>query len=304
MDLSWLNRDKDLRDELLRRKPHATKRLVERSEQEGVGVAVEGLSGEEAIVLTQGRPVYLVQKDTFQLGQDQTDTWRSRLEAARASLNTVIPSIGRVNVSGHPSLDWLGTAWVIKDRIVATNRHVAREFAARGADGKFVFLPSPALGQSMSARIDFRQEYQQPAGPEIRVSRVLYIAPDDGPDVGLLELETAAGKAIALAGSVEVNSQVVTIGYPARDSRNPAGPMERIFGSIYDVKRLAPGQVTDAQETVLQHDCTTLGGNSGSAVISMKTGTALGLHFGGKPLTSNYAVPASLISGLLQRLSA
>ena len=304
MDLSWLNRDKDLRDELLNRKPEATKRLIERSTQEGMGAGVEALSGEEAIVLTQGRPVYFVQDDTFQLDGNTTDTWRSRLETARAALDAIIPSIGRVNVRSHPSLDWLGTAWVIKDRIVATNRHVAREFAARSADGKFIFLAGPAPGKTVSARIDFRQEYNRPDGEEIKVSRVLYIAPDDGPDVGLLELEKSARKAIALAGSVGLGADVVTIGYPARDSRNPSGDMERIFGSIYDVKRLAPGQVTLVQEAILQHDCTTLGGNSGSAVISMTTGTALGLHFGGKPLSANYAVPAPLLSGLLQQFGA
>ena len=39
------------------------------------------------------------------------------------------------------------------------------------------------------------------------------------------------------------------------------------------------------------HDSSTLGGNSGSAVIDIETGTVVGLHFAGRYLEANYAVP-------------
>ncbi len=299
MDLSWLRLDSDLRDELLRRRPEATRRLLDLNLEGRASVESSALAGEEAIVLTQGRPVLFVQDDTFQLPEDSTDTWRMRLEKARTSLQSAIPSVGRVNVRNHPSLDWLGTAWVVADGVVATNRHVAREFATK-RDGQYVFL-SPMPGKTIGARIDFRQEYERPDGDEVKIAQVLYIADDDGPDVGLLALETSVGKPIALANAVNVSDDVAAIGYPARDSRNPSGDMERIFGDIYDVKRLAPGKITFSQGATVQHDCTTLGGNSGSAVVSLATGTVVGLHFGGKPLMANYAVPAPVLADLVEK---
>ena len=41
----------------------------------------------------------------------------------------------------------------------------------------------------------------------------------------------------------------------------------------------------------MTHDSSTLGGNSGSAVIDVATGTVIGLHFAGEYLKANYAVP-------------
>lgn len=40
---------------------------------------------------------------------------------------------------------------------------------------------------------------------------------------------------------------------------------------------------------LLTHDCSTLGGNSGSAVVDLDTHQVVGLHFGGKYLTGNSA---------------
>ena len=46
----------------------------------------------------------------------------------------------------------------------------------------------------------------------------------------------------------------------------------------------------------LTHDASTLGGNSGSALIDPSTGFVLGLHFGGRYLERNYAVPARALA--------
>ena len=42
----------------------------------------------------------------------------------------------------------------------------------------------------------------------------------------------------------------------------------------------------------LAHDCSTLGGNSGSTLIDVEAETVLGLHFEGYYLVANYAVPS------------
>jgi endonuclease G len=50
--------------------------------------------------------------------------------------------------------------------------------------------------------------------------------------------------------------------------------------------------IYNRQASAVAHDCTTLGGNSGSAVIDVATGLVVGLHFGGEYVVANYAVPS------------
>jgi len=52
---------------------------------------------------------------------------------------------------------------------------------------------------------------------------------------------------------------------------------------------------------MLQHDATTLGGNSGSVLIDLKTGAAAGVHFRGVYRKANYAVRASELAKLLAK---
>ena len=49
----------------------------------------------------------------------------------------------------------------------------------------------------------------------------------------------------------------------------------------------------------LNHDATTLGGNSGSVVMDMATGQAVALHFGGFEGDRNMAVQAPVVADRL-----
>jgi endonuclease G len=51
---------------------------------------------------------------------------------------------------------------------------------------------------------------------------------------------------------------------------------------------------------VLSHDCTSLGGNSGSVLISLEQKSAVGLHFAGEYGKSNSAVGVTTIKNLLK----
>ena len=97
--------------------------------------------------------------------------------------------------------------------------------------------------------------------------------------------------------SVRPPAQTVgVIGYAAWDGRrNDEGVMERIFQNIYNVKRLHPGEVMDVTDRFFNHDCSTLGGNSGSPVIDFDTGEAVGIHFAGSFEIQNFAVKVSTI---------
>ena len=80
--------------------------------------------------------------------------------------------------------------------------------------------------------------------------------------------------------------------------------MKQIYGEIFDKKRLAPGAITDVDQDRVLHNCTTLGGNSGSVVVDLKSGEALGLHFSGSFLRTNFAVRADRVKERLDALLA
>jgi endonuclease G, mitochondrial len=261
--------------------------------------------GLEAIILVLGRPVLLVKNDDYDLATLETDIWRARLEQARPGLKSGILSVGRVDLDNNPRFDWVGTGWVVADDVVVTNRHVASEFARREGDG-FVFQTS-FMGP-MGARIDFKEELDGPASAEFRVAEVLHIEDPSGPDMAFLRVDWGSGgkrAPIRLASSTHTGRGVAVIGYPAKDSRTRIpDEMDRIFGSVYNVKRLAPGDVTAVkeQEQLVNHDCTTLGGNSGSAVLDLETGEAVALHFAGRERDRNFAVPAPTVRARLAQL--
>ena len=97
-------------------------------------------------------------------------------------------------------------------------------------------------------------------------------------------------------GAINAGEQVAVIGYPARDQFFPyPAVMDRIFNSRYDKKRLAPGLITESTSQQLLHDCSTLGGNSGGKVVSLKSGKAVGLHFAGTLFKANHAVPMPVV---------
>lgn len=92
------------------------------------------------------------------------------------------------------------------------------------------------------------------------------------------------------------------IGYSAFDSRIPdIDLMEDLYGKTYNKKRLAPGAITAVRDGQLLHNCTTLGGNSGSCLLDLASGDAFGLHFSGRFMTMNYAVPSDTVRTLLDK---
>ncbi|MGI8783006.1 MAG: DNA/RNA non-specific endonuclease [Acidobacteriota bacterium] len=257
----------------------------------------------ETIVLRTGRPVLAVSQDEAQLTftDAESEVWRDRLVRARGVLTGAIRAVGRIELDGHPYLDWVGTGWLVRPDVIATNRHVAREFGRSNSTG-FVFRTG-ASGRLMEASIDFLEEVDRSEQRSFLLREILHIEDDDGPDLAFLRVEgTNLTSPIALSENVaSADQQVAVIGYPARDSRIPDQDlMERIFGDVYDKKRLAPGQVKGASPAALLHDCSTLGGNSGSVVLDLATGSALGIHFAGRFLEANYAVPADIIEERLR----
>jgi len=262
----------------------------------------------ETIVLRVGRPVLAIVQDGPRLDVTDaaSDVWRARLGAAAAHLRRAARAVGRIDVVGHADLQWVGTGWLVAPETVVTNRHVAREFGA-SSGGRFLFRRGLA-GDPMAASIDFLREVDRDDRFDFQIVDILHIEEDEGPDLALLRVESVpAGGAFErplpiplTAGGASAQQQIAVIGYPARDSRIPDQRlMQSIFGDVYDTKRLAPGQVTQVGPNLLLHDCSTLGGNSGSVLLDLASGEAVGLHFAGRFLEANYAVPAALVADRL-----
>ncbi|MET1086666.1 MAG: trypsin-like peptidase domain-containing protein, partial [Arthrobacter sp.] len=261
---------------------------------------------QETIVLRTGRPVLAVVGDEAQLvfSDPQSSVWESRLREASAHVVNAARAVGRIEVEGH-DLAWLGTGWLVRPDVVVTNRHVAAEFGRH--DGTSFVFKQGLGGSPMDASIDFLEEIGSTKDRTFRLNRILHIEDANGPDLAFLSVtptrEHPLAAPIGLSTQSEANQMVAVIGYPARDSRIPDQQlMDEIFGNVYDKKRLAPGQLTGLDSTSVRHDCSTLGGNSGSVVMSLKTGEAVGLHFAGRFLRANFAVPSTIVAERLEQV--
>jgi hypothetical protein len=246
--------------------------------------------GLEAIILLEGRPPLFIQGGDFVRTPAEWQVLNGHRDRIRAS----IARVGRVEVAGHPNYEWVGTGWLAGAAAIITNRHVAREFARADGD-RWRFEAG------MSATLDFNEEHGALQPLEFEITGIVGI--HERHDLAVLEIAQTGGGNEALPDPLAVvatqpgtvsERQVYVIGYPAWDGRrNDPTYMRQIFSDIYDVKRLQPGLITswtDGADRFI-HDCSTLGGNSGSPVFDLETHGVVGLHFGGRYLSGNNAIP-------------
>lgn len=276
----------------------------------GVRAAARGLAAGAAgsafgrrlrtIVRAHHRPSLLVQDDTFEPAV--SDAWSGLLEQHRTTLAGVLPAVGRIELENHPQLSWVGTGFLVADNVLVTNRHVAHEFAERRGQG-FAWR-SFADGQA-DPGVNFLAEHERESARRPMIG-ILHVEDETGPDMAFFRVESAgAGRALELATGASTDDAVAVIGHPGRESGlapEVERAMDRIFQDIFDVKRLAPGKVTAVHADHIEHDCSTLRGNSGSAVVDIETGQAVGLHYLGG-FSANFAVRAATIDARLQDLS-
>jgi hypothetical protein len=268
----------------------AGRRGIERVLTEGpeAPLSAEEQFGLEAIVLLVGRPALFIQEGRFAAAPAD---W-SVLEEQREAIQKTIRSVGRVEVQGHPNLEWIGTGFLVAKDVLMTNRHVAVEFTSPRGNGRWGITPG------MRARVDFREEHGQMRSSEFRIKGLIGI--HGKYDMALFRLEPANGLPEPLPlsagpGPAEElpGRNIYVVGYPAWDGRrNDPEPMQRLFSNIYNVKRLQPGSFMRylTGHNLFTHDCSTLGGNSGSPVVDLDSHRIIGLHFGGRYQQSNNAV--------------
>ncbi len=281
----------------------ATDEAMESLRREAPDPALSGAAAHqrfalEAIILADLRPARFIDNDV--IAMDGAYDYDDMVRANKERLENVARSIGRVDLLNHTTLDFAGTGWLIDRDVVVTNRHVAEVFARADGFGGHEMLPG-AFGRPLEQRVDMNRQRQEDRLPRRRldVLEVLYLAPARGPDIALLRVVPPEGMDPLDLDTARIDDRrpVAAIGYPAWDPRNDERLMADIFGTEFDVKRFSPGLVTqtDVARGELLTDYSSLGGNSGSAVVDLGTGKVVGLHFAGVFRQSNYAVTAEMV---------
>ena len=266
-----------------------------RAVQQGRVPTPDQTAGLEAIILPAIRPVLDVVDGDFRTDHPLWLKLNDQ-EAVRRPLLDAIPSIGRIELPGNPSYPYGGTGFIVGDRLVMTNRHVAGIFTSGVGMGA-------RIRPGFRAGLDLRREFDRPTGPTLPVRGVVMVHPYW--DMAILELEELPDdvkplKLAQLDPSADNMIEVAAIGYPAFDTRNDTTVQNDLFRRVFGVKRLQPGTIGGRQSTesfgkmvdALAHNCSTLGGNSGSALVDLQKGHVVALHFGGRYKITNYSVPA------------
>jgi S1-C subfamily serine protease len=202
----------------------------------------------------------------------------------RDSVKPFMSAVGRIDSFG-PSLSaaaTVGTGFLVQAGVLVTNKHVLNDLSR--AQG--VLEPGQAV-------VRFR--FEADSFDENVPKRIMAVAAvHQTVDAVLLRVEDALLPADnpypKLDACREDERDVAVAGYPAEKSdRNPLF-IRSAFGDNLGVLRAAPGRVSESSPAGFAHDCSTLGGNSGSPVFRVATAEVIGLHTGGSFLWKNYAV--------------
>jgi hypothetical protein len=297
---------------------------------------------------TNRPPALRVTHDKFEIADGE---WAALLNPpdVRRRIAPNLLAVGRI----HQDRITLGTAFLVSNDVVLTNRHVAESFTTN-IDGTRKIRPGwePAIdflahveppgdpatsgaahdhgdhamdssastgGASHETASGAMKEHVTIAnggngsaakghaafhtGPSacFRIASVLYV--DDEIDLALLrvefepEAETALVEppsfwrrpqplTLSLAPPDVRRKPIYVIGCPDHDDTATANELSIVFQDTFDVKRLQPGYLTAIlmahdDRVEIDHDSSTLRGNSGSCVVSLETHQVIGLHVRG-----------------------
>jgi endonuclease G, mitochondrial len=246
----------------------------------------------KSVILPTKRPAVLVRNDRFET--TQSAVWRDVLEGGRAQIDGAIPFVGQIRRGGRA----IGTGFVVAPGVLITNRHVATNFVRIGPNGATLDARMP--GDPDAVSVDFVREHGSNRRREAQLTRLIKFMPTSDPDLALIGVDGVASPATQWQMLFEPaeDTAVVTIGFPSREPGLSDLMIERlrlVFGEIYDVKIVSPGKVSSVTTEPISHDCSTLGGSSGSPIVDIETGRLIGVHSIGSTNT-NKAVSARSVA--------
>jgi hypothetical protein len=287
-------------------------------------------AGLEAVVMTDGTRPSLTVKDGFvDLADPDIGDWNHQLTYFRDAMKGVVAAVGRVNTP--TDVGFAGTCFAIGPDLVITNRHVLEEIARQNGNGNWTLLHPDAT------TIDFVAEANAETSTANKVLSVAFAGADpinrqinfEHLDLAVLTVDPGKGLPAAVAlesdpEAVGASRDLYLVGFPARPRAylggGVPGPgtetsavMASVFKWKFGVKKLAPGRVEvapgglagDSKRWVFSHDASTLGGNSGSAVVDLSIDGAriIGLHFGGRAREQNWSHSLARVQEFRQAVS-
>lgn len=321
-----VHRAPDAADELLRQRLRERMEGVIDRFASGEARSTADFRGEdrvaaEALVSLTGRPALRVVDGKVDIENPQLGAWHSDIFMTRDLLKPIIQAIGRIDVEIDGVHIHVGTGTLLEPGVVMTNRHVIEAFAEPlpPFDGAYDIFNQASIIFDDDAADNarrFRIKGVIAAGSE-RIGR---FADARKLDMAFLEVESVNGGGRALpkaapSGALPAENsglpRIAIVGYPGRPegaafvdpetgkaSAEISDAIWRIYHNDYGVKYISPGEIRQppggfadgGRRWAFSHDATTLGGNSGSAAVSLGSGfTVCGLHFGGAPLRYNLA---------------
>jgi serine protease len=302
-----------LHDQLLRDSEVVLERL-----REGAPLPNEPgvLTALEALVQLEGRPALRLSDDGVDPSDPELGEWQGAV-VLHPTFADIQRSVGRIDM--RPGVH-AGTGFVVGDGLVMTNRHVLETLAfptpSRSNPAGWVLIGAPVANFSPSGTDATRR---------FRILDVVFSGPDpiDGRmdlahlDLALLRVEQTNAEGAGLPPALKLSDQAIAVGaaklfvvgYPALPTVLPSDDagkrrmdvvrrLREIYDLKYGVRYLSPGLVLTSSEAVpgspkhwvFTHDATSLGGNSGSCVLSFDHNLDVaGLHFAGDWLRANYA---------------
>lgn len=238
--------------------------------------------------------------------QDLTDDpgTKDRVESA-------IAATGQIRMGSRQKA--IGTAWLVREDLAVTARHVADNFATADNAGRGR-LRTNVDNEPIEVNVDVLDESPLDPPRPIRVVNPLWLQPPQAgePDLAFLSVEPTHGiTPLSLGGAPFEGQRIAVVGYPGPGRGiKPINPeiFRKAFGEVLYVKRVSPGYVIE--EALWRHpwefwtNATLHHGSSGSPVVDLGDGKVTGLHYDGRYGEANWALKAEVIRDRLARLVA